>query len=93
MKNRVNKIEILNERDFDRLIEEHDVERFSCSGDRCNETGNILRIAIYANYNIFDELEKQLNDSEYGFRLYGGVKSKKTKFVLFEIFKKKGFML
>lgn len=86
MKNRVNKIEILNERDFDRLVEEYDIERFSCSGDRYNGTGNILRMAIYANYDIFDELEKQLSDSEYGFRLYGGAKDKHHKYVLFEIF-------
>ena len=81
----VRKIEILNERDFDRLIEECDVERFSCSGDKINGTDNVLRIAIYADYDMFDELAEQLSNSDYGFRIYGGDKNK-TKFVLSEIF-------
>ncbi len=85
MKNRVNRIEILNEKDFDRLIEEYDIEKFSCSGDKCSENDNIMRIAVYSDYDMFDELAEQLGESEYGFRLYGG-KLKYTTYVVFEIF-------
>lgn len=86
MRASVRKIEILNEKDFDRLIEEYDVERFSCSGDKINGTGNILRMAIYANYDMFDELVEQLINSDYGFRIYGGDKNKQLKYVLLEVY-------
>ena len=86
MLNKVKKIEILSNRDVDKFFDEHDIEKFMCSGDKCNETDNILRIAIYANYNLYEELAEQLGDSDCGFRLYGGAKNNKTKFVLLELF-------
>lgn len=85
MKNRVNKIEILNEKDFDRLIEEYDIEKFSCSGDKCSENDNIMRIAIYSNYDMFDELAEQLSNSDSGYRMYGGT-IKKQNYLILEIY-------
>lgn len=82
----VEKIEILSELDFNNLIEMHDFEKFSCSCNGQDETDNIVRIAIYSNKNLFDELTEQLSNSDYGFRLYGGTKCNKNKFVLLEIF-------
>ena len=85
MKNRVNSIEILSEQDFDKLIQTHDFEKFVCVFDGRSVADNIMRIAIYSNYDMFDELAEQLSNSDYGFRIYGGDKNK-TKFVLSEIF-------
>ena len=86
MDNKIKKIEILSEQDFNNLIDKHDFEKFSCSCNGQAETDNIVCIAIYSDYDMFDELAEQLSNSDYGFRLYGGTKCTKTKFVLLEIF-------
>ncbi len=86
MNNKIKKIEILDKRDVDKFFEEHDIERFMCSGDKCNETDNILRIAVYANYDMFYEFAEQLSDSDYGFRIYSMTKNKNNKIVLSELF-------
>ena len=70
----VKKIEILSEPDFNNLIEMHDFEKFSCSCNRQSETDNIVRIAIYSDKNLFDELTEQLNNSDIGFMAFGGIK-------------------
>lgn len=82
---KIKKIEILNTYAFEKLIEEYEIEKFMCSGDKCNETDNILRIAVYANYDMFDEFAEQLSDSDYGFRIYSMTKNK-IKVVLLELF-------
>ena len=74
MKHQVKKIEILTEQGFNNLIEKHDFERFSCSCDERTETDNILRIAIYSNKDLFDELTEQPSNSDVGFMAFGGTK-------------------
>ncbi len=83
--NRIEKIEILSEQTLDKLIQTYDFEMFSCSGDKQSETDNILRIAIYSNFDMFDELAEQLSNSDYSFRIYGGNKRNK-KYVALEIY-------
>ena len=85
MTNRIEKIEILSEQTLDKLIQTYDFERFSCSGDVKSETDNIVRIAIYSDFDMFDELAEQLSNSDYGFRIYGGDKGNK-KYAALEIY-------
>ena len=76
MKCQVKRIEVLDERDFDRLIEDYDIERFMCSIGKCSDSESVLRIVIYANRDMFGELTEQLNDLCASFRAYGGRKEK-----------------
>lgn len=78
MKCKVKKIEILNEQGFEKLIQTHDFERFICSCDGYSVTDNVVRMAIYSDCSLFDELAEQLNDSDTGYRMYGGTKAKKS---------------
>lgn len=85
MKNRVNSIEILSEQDFDKLIQTHDFEKFVCVCDGRSVADNIMRIAIYSDYDMFDELAEQLSNSDSGYRMYGGTKNHQ-KYVVLEIY-------
>lgn len=86
MSGQITKIEVLTERDFDRLIDEHDVEKFMCSGDKCTEPDNIVHLAFHADFDLFGELADQLIDSDYGFRLYTGSKNENQKCTLLEFY-------
>ena len=85
MKNRVNRIEILNEQNFDELIQTHYFEKFVCVCDGRSVADNIMRIAIYSNYDMFDELAEQLSNSDSGYRMYGGT-IKKQNYLILEIY-------
>lgn len=74
MNRKIKKIEILTEQDLDKLIKKHDCDKFSCTCNGCDETNTLLRIAIYSNYDMFDELTEQLSNSDMGFMAFGGIK-------------------
>ena len=74
MNNKIRKIEILNDKDFNHLIKNYEFDKFSCSSDKHNEIENILRIVIYSNKELFDELANLLSCSEIDFIVFGGRK-------------------
>ena len=52
----IKKIEILNEQDFDRVIDKYDFEKFICTGEKFDESECKFRIAFYSDRDLFDEI-------------------------------------
>lgn len=86
MNRKIKKIEILTEQDLDKLLKKHDCDKFSCTCDGCDETNTILRIAIYSNYDMFNELTEQLNNSDIGFMAFGGAEGKRS-YIAIKVYK------
>ena len=74
MSKKIKRIEILDEKEFNKLIEKYEFDKFSCSAENHDETNIIMRIAIFSNKDLFEDCADLLSCSDFGFSLFGGHK-------------------
>ena len=86
MNKKIKRIEILDEKDFNQLIEKYEFDKFSCSAENHDETNTIMRIAIFSNQELFEDCADLLNCSDFGFSLFGGRRILGSYYVAIEIY-------
>ncbi len=79
------KIEILNEQDFDRLIDKYDFEKFICTGEKFDESECKFRIAFYSNRDLFDEITESMNTCGMDYIAFSG-NIGNEKYLLLEVY-------
>ena len=82
----IKKIEILNEQDFDRVIDKNDFEKFICTGEKFKESECKFRIAFYSNNrDLFDEITESMIACGADFIAFGG-NIGNEKYLLLEVY-------
>ena len=87
MTKKIKRIEILDEKEFNKLIEKYDFDKFSCSAESLDETNVIMRIAIFSNKELFEDCADLLSCSDFDFSLFSGRRKLGRYYVAMEIYK------